>query len=350
MQPLLPLRRPPLRPGALVLGLLRTDDEALGSALHALAATPELLEGAVRVVVVDRGTEPAPLVVEVALLPAGLLRTVRLPGGDRAAAIAAVLREAVGEPAAASVLLLDDAALLDPDVLLEAVRRAQRSTASDVVGLTASTAPRPAPDTWWGAVLPVDAVRAVGFTAPEAGDLALAELVLRAGAAGFRPDVVRAPAPLPGASPADALLLALLHAPIGMRSPLLAGGLAADLRALLAFRTGLVAERHRALRALLRGPGVEPTAGPASSRGARAALPADAVRLHVRLWIAWPGLRRAYRQGALERASAEAWQRRLAPPPVNAGPTRDERGPARRRPAGLRLRAWSTARRGTSAA
>jgi len=135
-----------------------------------------------------------------------------------------------------------------------------------------------------------------------------------------------------------------------MRTPLLAAGLAADLRALLAFRTGLVAERHRMLRALLRGPGAEQTAEPVPSRGARAALPADAARLHARLWIAWPGLRRAYRKGAVERASAEAWQRRLARVPVHAGSTRGEREPARKRPAGLRLRAWSTARRGTSAA
>ncbi len=349
MQPLLPPRRTPLRPGALVLGLVRTDDEALGAALHALAATPELLEGAARVVVVDRGAEPAALTVEAALLPVGLLRTVRAPGGDRAAALAAVLREAVAERAAEAVLLLDDAAVLDPDALLEAVHRGQRSTASDVVGLTASAAPRPAPGTWWGALLPLDAVRAVGFTLPEARDLALAELVLRAEAAGFRPDVVRAAAPLPVSSPTDALLLALLHAPIGMRSGLLAAGLADDLRALLAFRTGVVAERHRGLRALLRGPGAD-AADPAPTRGTRSALPGDAVRLHVRLWIAWPRLRRAYRTGAVERASFEAWEARLAPVPVNAGPTRGDRETALRRPAGLRLRAWSTARRGTSAA
>ena len=79
-------------------------------------------------------------------------------------------------------------------------------------------------------------------------------------------------------------------------------------------------------------------------------LPADAVRLHARLWIAWPGLRRAWRNGAVERASAEAWEHRLAPVPVNAAPTRGEHATALRRPAGLRLRAWSTARRGTSAA
>ncbi|GAA4750427.1 hypothetical protein GCM10025783_23690 [Amnibacterium soli] len=349
MQPLPHPRCPPLRPRALVLGLLRTDDDALGAALHALAATPELLEAAARVVVVDRGAAPAAPVVEAALLPAGLVHTVRAPAADRATALAAALREAVTEPGAEAVLLLDDVAVSDTDALLEAARRAQASTASDVVGLTASTAPRPAPATWWGAVLPLDAVRAVGFTAPEAGDLALAELVLRAEAAGFRPDVVRAPAPLPAAAPVEALLLALVHAPTGMRSRVLAAGLARDLLDLLAFRTDVVAERHRRIRTLLRGPDAPPVREPVL-RGARAGLPADAVRLRVRLLLAWPGLRRAYRLGAVERSSAEAWQRRLAPLQVAAEPTRGARGTALRRPARLRLRAWSTSRRGTSAA
>jgi hypothetical protein len=349
MQPLPHPRRPPLRPRALVLGLLRTDDDALGAALHALAVTPELLEAAARVVVVDRGAAPAAPVVEAALLPAGLLRAVRAPAADRATALAAALREAITEPDAEAVLLLDDVAVLDTDALLEAVRRAQTSTASDVVGLTASTASRPAPATWWGAVLPLDAGRAVGFTAPEAGDLALAELVLRAEAAGFRPDVVRAPAPLPAAASVDALLLALLHAPAGMRSRVLAAGLARDLLDLLAFRTAVVSERHR------QGVGTaeerpDPPVREPVVRGARAGLPADAVRVHARLLLAWPGLRRAYRLAAVERASAEAWERRLEPVQVTAEPTRGERGTALRRPAGLRLRAWSTARRGTSAA
>lgn len=337
----------------LVVGVLRSSEVGLRAALHTMAAAPQLLSETTRVVVLDRRPTGIPGSTDTGVLPPGLVRVLRRPGVDRATALAALLHAAEEEAGAASVLLLDDTAVVDAGALREALRCARESAASDVVGLTSSTARRPAPDTWWGALLPLEAVRAVGYTLPETGDLALADLVLRAEAAGYRPSVVRAfdAGPRREAPAAQPLLLALLHDPVGARTALLASGLADDLRALLAFRTDRVERRHAQLRALLDGPEVPlEVALQRRSPARRAALPGDSLRLAVRLWFAWPSLRRRARIGALDRASVEAWRSRFAAAEVDRGLPRGERATADRRPSAVRWRAWSMTRRGTSAA
>lgn len=332
MQPQVVVRPHLAVPGTrdVVLAVLASGQERLRAALRLVAAEPALVDALARVVVLDAGSVPSATVLPAAVrLPAGLLRIVRQAEATRPVALARALVEAVAEPGASTVLVLDDVALTEPAALLEALRVARGSTASDVVGLRDPGAVDPSPASWWGAVLPVDAVRALGGTLPEAGDVALAELVLRADAAGFRQQVVAAGGPVPVVAEADRILLALLHAPLPARTAVLLDGLATDLRLLLGLRLRDLLARRRALEELL---------------GRRSIAP------RLRLWCAWPALRRAARVGAVERASADEWALRLldaemdrAVPP--GGP--HETGS---RPSGLRLPAWPTSKRGTSAA
>jgi hypothetical protein len=336
----------------LVIGLVATGQERLRAALRRVAAAEGLLAVTARIVVLDGGGTPsATLLREAVRLPTGLLRVLRAPHAGRAEALARVLAEAAGEAHASSVLLLDDVALTDPATLLTAFEAGRRSPSMDVIGLRAPAAAASGPAGWWGAVLPLEAVRAVGATLPEAGEAALADLVLRAEAAGFRPTALLADGPVPPHDPVGALLLGLLHAPAQARTRLLAAALRADLRALLTLQPGPVAHRHVVLRTLLLGPAAFGTLPPATAAPARfAALPADAVRLHARLWLAWPRLRRRFRVGVLDRASAEAWAVRSAAGEDGRGLPRADPGSAARGPAGLRFSAWSTTKRRTSAA
>ncbi|RIX30424.1 hypothetical protein [Amnibacterium setariae] len=336
MQPQVALRPQALEPDGLVLAVLRTSGDVLRTALQRIEAAPELLALATRVVVLD----PRPLTAASrpagAGLPDGLLRVVRRPGADAPAALAAVLAAALTEAAARAVLVVEDRAVLDPEALVAAAVRSVGSAAGDVVGLVDPSSADASPRAWWAAVLPFDALRAVGSALPEAGGLALADLVLRADAAGFRPAALRAPGPARTATAAERVRIALLHEPVAARSRVLAGGLARQLRALVRLRHRAAAQEQAELLAVL---------GERPRRAAPGALPADAVRLHVRLWLAWPALRRRAREGALERASAAAWAERNDAPGMDG-----ERERAGRRPAGLQWRAWATSKRGTSAA
>jgi hypothetical protein len=328
-----------LTAGGLVLAVRATGQGRLRSALRRVAADPALLAVLTRVVVLDAGRTPSATVLREAVrLPPGRLRVVRRPDAGAPEVLARALAEAVGEPGAAAVLVLDDASLVEPAVLLDAFDRARHAAASDVVGLRDPAAIDPGPMSWWGAVLPLDAVRAIGAALPEANDGALAELVLRAASAGFRSTVLDAAGPVPDVAEVDRLLIALLHGPVGARTALLAAGIAQDLRLVLAFRHREVVLRSAALRVLLSGP-------ERPRRGGGIAL----VAPRLRLWVAWPALRRRYRSGALARASAEEWALRFAGEGVNRGLPSGDRKTALGRPAGLRFPAWST-RRGTSAA
>lgn len=302
-------------PPALVIGVVTTGQERLRAALRRVAAAPELLAVTARIVVVDAGRTPSATILREAVrLPAGLLQVVRCPDADRAEALARALAGAVGEPRAGWVLLLDDVALTQPDLLLAAFETARCSPSAEVVGLRDSSAVHAGPGSWWGAALPLDAVRAVGWTLPEAGEQALAELVLRADAAGFRSTVLAAPGPAPRRDPAGAILLALLHEPVAARTPVLVAALAEELRA------GRAPSLLRALR----------------------------------LWLAWPRLRALHRTGALERASIESWAARFSDPDGDSDMDRrwprGEQEVGENRPAGIRSQPWPTTTRVTSAA
>jgi hypothetical protein len=336
MQPsvlVLPSVTPPVagassRPDLLVIGLVATGQERLRAALRRVAADPELLGVTARIVVVDAGRTPSATVLREAVrLPTGLLRVVRRPDAGRADVLSSAIVEALEESRATSLLLVDDTALTEPQALLAAFRRARGSASSDVVGLRDPAASALGPASWWGAVLPLDAVRAIGAALPEAGEQALAELVLRAESTGYRSTVLEAPGPVPEADPVGGLLLALLHAPASARTPLIG-------RELVRLRPR--AGRGAALRALL--------AGPEPGAGRRVALPL------LRLWLTWPALRRRYRSGALDRASAEAWTARFVDVQLNPGLPHADRETTTGRPAALRSPAWSTTKRGTSAA
>lgn len=312
MQPVITARPSPAGvPGGLVIGLVASGQERLRAALRRVAAAPELLAVTARIVVVDAGSTPSATVLREAVrLPAGVLDVVRRPDAGRAEALARALAEAVDEPSAGWVLLLDDVALTEPDLLLTAFETARRSPSAAVVGLRDPAAVDAAPVSWWAAVLPLDAIRAIGSTLPEAGDQALADLVLRAEAAGFRSSVLPAAGPVPRPDPAGAMLLALLHAPVAARTPVLAAALAAELRA------GRAPSLLRALR----------------------------------LWLAWPRLRAANRIGALERASMESWAARDPASDMDPGLPSGEQETAENRPAGIRFHPWPTTKRVTSAA
>lgn len=308
---------------AVVLAVVATDQERLRSGLRRAAASPELLAALTRVVVLDAGRTPSATVLREAVrLPAGLLRVVRQPDGA-AAAVARALAEATAEPGAGAVIVLGDAALADPGVLAAAVAR--RSPGSEVVGLRDAAARERGPAGWWGAVLPLDAVRAVGATLPEAGAVALADLVLRAEAAGFRSTVLPAAGPVPQVAEADRLRLALLHAPTAARTRLLVDGLAGDARLALALRFRELAHRREALRTL--------------GAGSRAVL-----------WARWPALRRRARDGVLDRASMDEWTLRFPTARMDPRLPLAERETSAERPAAVRLRAWPTTKRRTSAA
>ena len=90
---------------------------------------------------------------------------------------------------------------------------------------------------------------------------------------------------------AERLLLALLHGPVRVRTGLLLGGAAEDLRLLLSLRFRDLATRRDALE--------------------RAARSGRALAPRLALWSTWPALRRSARAGAVERASADAWALRL---------------------------------------
>jgi hypothetical protein len=322
--------------------------EAAAERLRRLAASPALEPAVRRIVVVT--AEPLPAV------PPARVRVVHQVGPGRAAAVARLLHEAAAAADAAAVLLLDERADVDPDLLVDALARCAGTDAFDVVALHAAGER----ETVLAALLPLDAVRAVGSASPELEDAVVADLVRRADAAGFRALAVPAAADRAArCAPEERLLLALLHEPVRARDAQLRRALAEDLLDLLALRTAEVARRHAALRGLLAGVPAEPAdaGAPASGvrgllaaqRRSRALLGASAV-LAARLWWAWPTLRRRVRRGAFDRAAPEAWAVRVpsAAWMNDAFRTRERLGT----PAGaerLRWRPWST-RRGTSAA
>ncbi|MGT2426049.1 hypothetical protein [Amnibacterium kyonggiense] len=319
--------RPPVRPGVadgVVLALRATDGDRLRAALHRIAAEPDLLDRLRRVVVVDAGATASAAALR---LPAGLLRVVRRPAASAPEALSLRLLAALDETAS-DVLVLDDAALADPAALLAATVR--RSPATAVVGLRDAAAAGSGPLSWWGVLLPLDAIRAVGAALPEAGGAALADLVLRAEAAGFRSAVIDAPGPVPAVREVDRVLLALLHGGADAAPVVLRTGIAGDLR--LLHRPGDLLGRRADLRDLL-----------AAAGEARTSLP------RLRTALAWRTLQRRVRAGALERASEAAWVERLGDDAVDRGWPRAEREAADGRPAAVRLPAWSTTR-GTSAA
>lgn len=325
--------RPPVETASacdVVLAVRATGQEPLRAALRRLADRPDVLDRVRRVVVIDAGTVPSSTVLQQAVrLRAGLLRVVRLPDATAPEALSLGLLEALEEPAS-DVLVVDDTALEDPAVLSTALER--RSPGAAVVGLRDPRAADPGPLSWWGALLPLDAVRAVGAGLPEAGAVALADLVLRAEAAGFRSAVLDASGPVPVVAEGDRLLLALLHGTADALRGVLREGVAEDLRLLLRFRARAVGERRERLHELLSAAGEE-----------RSALP------RLRLALAGPALRRRLRTAALERASEAAWTQRLDDRGMNGARQRAERAANAGRPAAVRLPAWSTTRR-TSAA
>ncbi|GAA2751633.1 hypothetical protein [Amnibacterium kyonggiense] len=318
---------PPGTEDGVVLAVRATGQERLRAALRAVAAEPELLGLLRRIVVVDTAATPSStLLREAVRLPAGLLHLVRRPAVPAPEALSLGVLAALDE-VASDVLLLDDAALLDPAALVTAIAR--RSAATAVIGLRDPRAAAAGPVSWWGALLPLEAVRAVGAALPEAGEVALADLVLRAETAGFRWAALDAAGPVPTDRETDRLLLALLHGTGGAVAAL-RDGIAGDLRLLL--RPAALRERRSAVRELLAGLGEE-----------RRALP------RLRLALAWSALQRRARAGALERSSESAWAERLGGDRVNRGWPRAEREAADERPAAVRLPAWPTTRR-TSAA
>lgn len=456
------------RPGGLVLGtptIGRVDD--LVANLRRIAQSPALLAVVQRIVLVDHAPVPIADAIDTAVGDlGGVLRVVRQPNLGGSGGYSRVMHEAAAEPGAQAVLLLDDDILVEPAALLTAFEFGRRTLGGDLVGLQMLDADRPgileaaaeritdgsfwwtgadpaiagtdvavplrdlpnlhAPHAadfagWWGALIPLDVVRAVGYAMPLFLKWDDAEYALRARAAGFRTVSLQGAAVWHASWrikddastwPAffharNRLVAALLHAPVAVRTGVLAASLAVEVKQLLALRTFAVERRQEGVRAVLSGPAAlasddltrllssaataadqhrlptaevaavpEPRRILAARRAPRGAglavwtaaaiarhllvpvrerplrrLPADragwwvlpvfddvlvptsdgtahirlrrdparfrallseSVRLHTRLWFAWPGLRRRYRAASAELAAPAAWEARFA--------------------------------------
>lgn len=297
---------------------LQGGGRATAENLRRVAAEPRLLEQLRRIVVVDQVGEPVPAEAAAALgrSAAWLLRVVEQRDLGVAGGLARALQEALSERGAQEVLLVREGALLDPAALLGPLAAVRADAGFDVLSWHAGGDPAAGA----AALLPLDAVRAVGLAHAGLGTGALADLVLRAHAAGFRARPAEGGVDAAGAAAPtvrDRLLLTMLHEPTAARGAVLHAGLAAEVRALRALRYGEVAARHRDVAAVLVAP--EEEAAPAVRAGAEASPSGrGAVRrgllLHVDLWRDWAGLRRRVRAAAFELAAPEGWAARFAEP------------------------------------
>ena len=282
------------------------------------------------------------------------LRHVVVPVGaaDLAAeALAAVLLDADAD--ADAVLLVDAGVTVDPAAVRAALEVVAADDAVDVVAWREAGDPA----VCWAALLPLDALRAVGLTHAGLTRVLLADLVLRAQAAGFLAVDARSGAtavrPLVP-TVRDRVLLAMLHEPIAARTRVVRASLTAEARSLVGRRWAEVAVRHRDVAAVLVAADADERA--ALLAGSAAVLPAgvvqQAVSLHVRLWLDWSRLRRLARAAAFEQAAPEGWAARSRGGVESAADTlpSGEQGTARSRRHDVRWRPWSTTRRGTSAA
>ena len=460
------------RLGGLVLGTPTTGRVAdVAANLARVAAAPALAAVLDRVIVVDQAERPVSPALEAgpAAVLGPLLQVVRQPNIGGSGGYSRVMHEATLVPDAQAVLLLDDDVVVEPVALLKAFEFACRSTGGGIVGLQMLDAARPAvleaaaehivdrsfwwapadaalPGTdvaalpvrdlpalhgsqradfagWWGAVVPLDVVRAVGYAMPFFLKWDDAEYALRARAAGWGTISLQGAAvwheSWRGKDDArswrayfharNRLLAALLHGSGRERSGVLLANLALEVKQLLALQGFAVERRHEGARAVLAGPAAlgrwgaadldrllaldasvpdqrriaraEAEGIPASVRRVRAdraptggrlavwtaamllrhllapvraastrlpagrgtwgVLPwfddvlaptadgdgyfrltrdrrrfraalATSVALHVRLWLAWPRLRRRYRAAAPALASPAAWLERFA--------------------------------------
>ncbi|WP_375388312.1 hypothetical protein [uncultured Amnibacterium sp.] len=280
-------------------------------------------------------------------------RVVVAKGIGTADRVAAALTSALADPDAHAVLLVDAGVDIGPAAVRAAAERLAADDAVDVIAWRRDGDPA----SCVAALLPLDAVRAVGLAHAGLTRAALADLVLRADAAGFRAvdatdrvDASRAAGP----TARDRILLALLHEPVAARGRVLRAGLLTEARSLLAGRRVEVAARHRDLAAVLAAPAADERT--ALREGGALVVPGGVLQrswtLHVRLWFGWARLRRIARAGAFEGAAPEAWatRRSEAVAPVTDTRTDGERGRAEGRPQDVRWRPWSTTRRGSSAA
>ncbi len=456
------------RPGGLVVGgptVGRAADVVAN--LLRIAEAPALLEVVQRIVVVDHAPEPIEGTVRGGAGVLGdRLRVVRQANLGGAGGYSRVMHEALATPGADAVLLLDDDIVVDPAALLAAFEFGRRTRGCDLVGLQMLDAARPGvleaaaehivgasfwwapadprlPGTdvaaaplaalpglhapapadfagWWGALVPLEVVRAIGYALPLFLKWDDAEFALRAADAGFstvslqgaavwheswrtKDDAVGWPAHLHAR---NRVIAALLHGPPGSRTGVVVANLALEVKQLLALRRFAVEVRQEGVRAVLVGPEAlarpfdprplqaraaaaveqQPVSGAAGLRGSRVVLapraapsgaalaawtavlvlrhlvvpvrggapvrlaPARAgwwvvpstddvvvptadrrahvrltrdrrrfrqllvasVGLHLRLWLAWPVLRRRYRAAAGPLASPAAWSARFA--------------------------------------
>jgi hypothetical protein len=302
----------------LVLALQTGGGRAVAENLRRVAAEPRLLEQLRRIVVVDQVGEPvaAEAAAELGRSVAWLLRVVEQRDLGVAGGLARGLQEALSERGAQEVLLVGAGALIDAAALLGPLAVVRADPGFDVLSWRAMGDPAAG----IAALLPLDAVRAVGLTHAGLGTGALADLVLRAHAAGFRARPADAGVEAAGAAVPtvrERLLLTMLHEPTAARGPALRAGLAAEVRALRALRSGEVAARHRDVAAVLVAPESEAAtavrAGAEASPSGRGAV-RQGLLLHVDLWRDWAGLRRRVRAAAFELAAPEGWAARFAEP------------------------------------
>lgn len=306
------VREPP-RQGGLVIGtptVGRVDDVAAN--LRRIAQAPDLLRHIDRIVVVDHAPVPiAPaLTAAVGGLP-DVLQVVRQPNLGGSGGYSRVMHEAVGVPGAQAVLLLDDDIVVEPAALLRAFEFARRCPGGEIVGLQMLDAARPAvleagaehivgrtfwwapadaalPGTdvaatpvpsllgsgradfagWWGALVPLDVVRAIGYAMPFFLKWDDAEYALRARAAGYRTISLHGAAvwheSWRGKDDArtwpayfharNRLLSALLHGSARVRTGVLLASLATEVKQLVALHAFAVERRQEGVRAVLAGP------------------------------------------------------------------------------------------------
>jgi hypothetical protein len=239
MQPALAARPAPARVAA---AAPTGPDRALVLAMHAAAGSVEVLENLRRaaadpgllaqlrrIVVVDQTGSGVAAAAREALGPDAvrLLRVVAQRDLGAAGGVARALHEALADSGAGAVLLLDEGSLLQPAAVLPAIAAVRADDAVDVVAWTAPDDPAACR----AVLLPVDAVRATGLAHGGLTGGVLADLVLRADAAGFRPLEVRDGVTTTRgrvASAEDRALLAMLHEPVAARGRVLRAGLGAD--------------------------------------------------------------------------------------------------------------------------
>ncbi len=463
----------PARPGSVVIGTPTTGRVVdLAENLRRIAGAPALTAQLARIVVVDHAPRPVEAALREALPEGGpRLDVVRQANLGGAGGYSRVMHEAERQAGAAFALLLDDDVVVEPAALLRAVEFGRRATGGEMVGLQMLDAGRPAvleaaaeriaertlwwsaaderlagldvaadPASatpalhrmpaadfagWWGALIPVDVVRAVGYAMPLFLKWDDAEYALRARRSGFETVSLQGAAVWHASwrdkddsrgwgaffHARNRLVVALLHGARTTRTPVLLSMLALEVKQLLALQTFAVERRQEGLRAVLAGPGalrgapdaevtrllalsegaldqqrvplavvdeevvtaapraLAPVAAPRggrlavwtalhvarhlfapvrsreavrlpSGRGTWWVLPsfddvftptadgeayfrvrrdprafrrllATSLRLHLRLWSAWPALQRDYRGAAPELASPAAWQQRF---------------------------------------